>query len=202
MTCSVQDCEAPASKRGMCNAHYIRQRRHGDVNHLVRPQRHATEEDRAAAKKAAKRRDYEKNKDAYIARARAWQKKNDYHRRPDVLAKSRKRTKEWLAANPERAKEAAKRYREDNRGEVNAMKARYRAARRQACPHWLTPEQKRQIVDIYREAARLTKLTGERYDVDHIVPLQGKTVCGLHVPWNLRVITRDENNRRPRIWSP
>lgn len=46
---------------------------------------------------------------------------------------------------------------------------------------------------LYIEAQRLTKLTGERYVVDHIVPLINDEVCGLHVPWNLRVITQDEN---------
>ena len=46
---------------------------------------------------------------------------------------------------------------------------------------------------LYIEAQRLTKLTGERYVVDHIVPLINDYVCGLHVPWNLRVITQDEN---------
>jgi 5-methylcytosine-specific restriction endonuclease McrA len=42
----------------------------------------------------------------------------------------------------------------------------------------------------------LTKLTGERYVVDHIVPLISDEVCGLHVPWNLRVITQEENLRK------
>jgi hypothetical protein len=37
------------------------------------------------------------------------------------------------------------------------------------------------------------KATGEKYVVDHIVPLRSDVVCGLHVPWNLRVITHEKN---------
>jgi 5-methylcytosine-specific restriction endonuclease McrA len=93
---------------------------------------------------------------------------------------------EWKKANLER-------------GRFSAMKRK--AARLRAEPAWLTSEQRAEILALYREAVRLTAATGERYEVDHIVPLQGRTVSGLHVPWNLRILRGVENNSRPRIWN-
>jgi 5-methylcytosine-specific restriction endonuclease McrA len=68
-----------------------------------------------------------------------------------------------------------------------------RRKHRQATPPWLTRSQKQEIRAMYQTAITLSKITGEQYVVDHIYPLRSDTVCGLHVPWNLRVITRAEN---------
>lgn len=64
-----------------------------------------------------------------------------------------------------------------------------------ATPVWLTPQQKAEIASMYEEARKLSS-SGTKYEVDHIVPLHGAVVCGLHVPWNMRVVSKDENNRR------
>ena len=50
--------------------------------------------------------------------------------------------------------------------------------------------------NLYLKAQELTKIAGERYVVDHIIPLISPEVCGLHVPWNLRVITQEENLKK------
>lgn len=67
---------------------------------------------------------------------------------------------------------------------------------RQATPKWLTAEQKMEIRLRYRLAIELSRRTGIRHAVDHIVPLQGEAVCGLHVPWNLEVLTQEENLKK------
>ena len=68
-----------------------------------------------------------------------------------------------------------------------------------ATPKWLTRQQKKAISTIYRDARRLTELTGVKHVVDHVHPLTGKNEagevisCGLHVPWNLQVVTEEHN---------
>jgi hypothetical protein len=64
---------------------------------------------------------------------------------------------------------------------------------RNATPNWLTPEQRKDIIDIYEHMRDCRAVTGEEYHVDHIVPLNGEDVCGLHVPWNLQVLPSDVN---------
>lgn len=74
-------------------------------------------------------------------------------------------------------------------------KARKRRVR-QATPLWIQPRDLQRIRDFYLEAQRKTKETGIQHHVDHIYPLKGKSVCGLHVPINLRVIPAEENLRK------
>lgn len=62
-----------------------------------------------------------------------------------------------------------------------------------ATPDWLNDLQKQQIEDVYWLAQDLKITSGEVYHVDHIIPLQGKKVCGLHVPWNLQILPADIN---------
>jgi 5-methylcytosine-specific restriction endonuclease McrA len=84
-------------------------------------------------------------------------------------------------------------WKENNIDQVLADNKVRRRKHRQATPPWLTRKQKGEIRALYQIAITMTKTTGERYVVDHIVPLRSDVVCGLHVPWNLRVITQEEN---------
>lgn len=79
---------------------------------------------------------------------------------------------------------------------VRAADCAKKAARRRAAPAWLSLDQRREIRDIYQRSALLTAGTGIRHEVDHIVPLNGDAVCGLHVPWNLQILTAKENSEK------
>ena len=87
-------------------------------------------------------------------------------------------------------------WKENNKVQVRADTKARRRKHRDATPKWLSRKQKSEIRQIYQIAITMTQTTGEQYVVDHIVPLRGEAVCGLHVPWNLRVITQDENLKK------
>jgi len=78
-------------------------------------------------------------------------------------------------------------------GKEREYLATKRAFKLKATPKWLTEKDNEQINFIYSEAARLSICIGIKMHVDHIVPLKGNNVCGLHVPWNLQIITAREN---------
>lgn len=73
------------------------------------------------------------------------------------------------------------------------QRADRRAAINKAKPKWLTGSQKAHIKRTYRLAQIISEETNKKYHVDHIIPLRGDNICGLHVPWNLRVIPAESN---------
>ncbi len=103
------------------------------------------------------------------------------------------RNKMWCKEHPEEARTHKKTYRQKNRSYFVAHCAGRKAAQKQRTLKLVNPKE---IEAFYIEADRLTKETGVRYSVDHIVPLQGKLVSGFHVPWNLRVITFLDNSKK------
>jgi len=109
--------------------------------------------------------------------------------------KAKIRSAEWRKLNPnhEGTKASKKLWKKQNIGAINAHTAKRRAAKLQRTPSWLTETDFERIGNEYKLAALLTKLNKEPWHVDHVIPLQGKLVSGLHVPSNLRVLRGTDN---------
>ena len=100
--------------------------------------------------------------------ARIQHRVNWNRRNPAVV---RTAVKRWIKKNPER-------------------RAWYRRAHKNGvkhnCPTWVDKQELKQVYEICPEGL----------EVDHIIPLKGKLVSGLHVPWNLQYLTREENLKK------
>lgn len=122
--------------------------------------------------------------------------------------KSIENRRAWGEKNKERVSVYSKKYAEENRcinylrtaewNRLNKPKKAQNASKKRlaeisATPFWLTPIQKAQIQEFYEIASAKTMQTGVVHHVDHIHPIQGKGFNGLHVPWNLQILTAKEN---------
>jgi hypothetical protein len=114
-------------------------------------------------------------------------------KRADYYASCRKA---WVKNNPEKAAAYQLVSTRKNPGKRNALTANYRSAKARRAPPWLDTEDQFLIDEVYDLAARRTKMLGFPWHVDHIIPLRGAKVSGLHVPWNLQVIPGVENVRK------
>jgi hypothetical protein len=99
----------------------------------------------------------------------------------------------WYEANKDHRSRSYAEWAKQNKHIVNALIAKRIAAKKQSTPRWANQDA---IREVYRAAAERTEQTGVRHEVDHIYPLQGKRVCGLHCEANLRVMTKTENIRK------
>lgn len=128
----------------------------------------------------------------------------------------RKRLSKFHEDHPEKRREYSQRSYGKNSGNILARKRSYyrahpdralvyvvkrRAAKLNRTPPWLSPEHQAQIRKIYRRAA-LMRAAGNNVHVDHIIPLVGKLVSGLHVPWNLAIIPAKDNQRKSNQFFP
>lgn len=94
--------------------------------------------------------------------------------------------KNWKNNNYIKNKQYQKHYDKENRKRKNAIEAKRRAIKLKATPKWLNYSQLQKIEKMYKNCKH-------GYHVDHIIPLKGKNVCGLHVPWNLQYLPALEN---------
>lgn len=154
---------------------------------------------------------------------RAWEKKKYEKMRSDPVKlekeQARQRTKQSkaYAKNPEKHKIKSKIYRTATEERIESARqkcreykkknpdvirelnfkhnAKDRAARLNRVPKWLSDDDLKMIREIYDEARE------KGMQVDHIIPLQGKNVSGLHVPSNLQLLTRSENASKRNFYE-
>lgn len=129
------------------------------------------------------------NPEAYRAPSRRWASKNKTKKSAALRA--------WRAANRERFLRTSKEWRERNRDKMQEKRQRRRASI--AVPRWADVGEMRKI---YLRANLISKMTGLRYEVDHVVPLQSPLVCGLHCEANLQILTRSENRAKGNFHWP
>lgn len=123
------------------------------------------------------------NKEQYKVNCKAHRKRN-----PETYRKYKK--KEYYK-NIERYKTSSKKYRNSSHGKSLrlALSRQRELAKINATPPWLTKEQAEQMKQFYRNRP-------EGYHVDHIIPIKGHNVCGLHVPWNLQYLPAVDNIKK------
>jgi len=108
------------------------------------------------------------------------QQRNKYSRikaNPEALAKHRQQNRDWVKTSPK----------------MRAITVRYRTSKTNRTPKWLTDNDLWMMQEAYALAKLRSDLFGFKWHVDHILPLQGKTVSGFHVPTNLQVIPAVHN---------
>lgn len=147
-------------------------------------------------RKEYKNNNKEKIKNIEIARY-AKNKEKILNDRKKYYAKNKKlviaRVLSWSNKNIDKKRMYLRNHYNKNKIEYLVKSSRRRAGIDMATPSWLSAIELAQIQEMYDIAAAKRIQTGIDYHVDHICPLNGKNVMGLHVPWNLQVITKFEN---------
>lgn len=131
---------------------------------------------------------YEQNKETLLTQKRIYAKQNK-----ELISKRKKQDYE---RNKEKRLAQKKLYRESHKGQIAYLNALRKQVVKVRTPVWLSADEKWMIKQAYELAALRTVVCGYQWHVDHMIPLQGKRVSGLHVPNNLQVIPWISNIRK------
>ena len=101
-----------------------------------------------------------------------------------------------LCQNYDKVLELNRQWKKNNSAYILANTKLRKLRIKQAAPKWLSKEQLNEIQHKYQMAKDMETLTGNKYHVDHILPINHPNICGLHVPWNLQVIPAMDNLRK------
>ena len=145
---------------------------------------------------------YEKNKEREKARSKAYKDANPEkvkHWSEKWNSPQNEKTKIYRLNNSDKIKANGDRWRKENPDKARAIYARRRSKKLQATPIWANDFF---IKEIYHLAKLREEICGGIWEVDHIVPLQSKLVCGLHCEVNLQVIPRKSNRKKANLYWP
>jgi hypothetical protein len=149
---------------------------------------------------------YFANRERRAATVRAWQIANRARLRELARVRNRSKpesgraaTKRWRAKNRERHRAYRRRYRYINPASVVASELRRKRTLEQAFVQWAD---RNVISGIYRKARAMSKKTGSKFEVDHVVPLRHPLVCGLHVEANLEIVPLTVNRQKSNCFWP
>lgn len=150
------------------------------------------------------------NRETATRRAREYYARNREVQKEKNLIAGRKRYVE-SAEHRAREKVRGQEWGAKNRARANARARSGRLCRVRATPGWLSAIERAQVQSLYEIAAARNVQTGVKHHVDHVFAVKGRGWCGLHVPWNLQVLTQKENDQKwikvPKefeyqLWSP
>jgi len=191
--CNKCQCEKPSSEFGKDCA------RHDGLTYRCLACRKVANTKNANVIQAQKRTHYERNKAVLLKRKRENYAKNSENKKAYQRAYAAARTEEiklksklFYAKNPDYYKEFRQKYPD----KVNAKEIKRKTAKMNRTPAWLTEDDFWLIEQAYDLAAKRTQMFKFSWHVDHIIPLQGKIVSGLHVPLNLQVIPASINTSK------
>jgi hypothetical protein len=146
-----------------------------------------------------RRRNLEKSREA----SNRWKRENPGRNketkrkwREENLERNRESKRKWCERNFEKVKENNRNWRQKNSDRKNFYTAKRHSKKLQRTPKWLTEGDWIEINWAYQTAAGRSEGIGSEYNVDHIIPLQGKNVSGLHVPWNMQILSVSENSKK------
>jgi hypothetical protein len=123
-------------------------------------------------------------------------KTNWHGYRSECISCGLKIAKSYWDNNRDKKKQYDKEYNKNNPHIRAKNTAKRRSAKLQATPKWVDRIESIEIQDMYFQAQEMTRILGIQFHVDHIIPLQGKNVCGLHTISNLQVIEATENYKK------